>query len=377
MKTESKKLFTGIATLTGTIIGAGFLGIPYVVAKSGFLVGLLHMIVISLVMLTVNLMIGEITLATSAVHQLPGYASKYLGRKTKLIIFLASIFGLYAALIAYLIGEGESLSFIFSGTGNYSLLAGAVFWLVVAFISIRGIKRFKKIEPLGVFAVFVVTLIFGIISFNKINIENLKYIDYKFLFYPFGVVLFSFLGTSAVPEMRRVLMKNEKLMKKAIVIGSLVPLLVYTLFVIVVLGLYGQNVFEIATISLGRVVTLLGIFTMFTAFLALNLALQDTYRFDFELKSKTAWFLSTFLPLIVFILVKIFSLAGFVKILSLGGTISGGAMGIAMILIHEKLKSLRLRRQMERKPEFRINIHPVIKVLIAILFIVGVVYEFL
>jgi tyrosine-specific transport protein len=372
-----KKLFTGIATLTGTVIGAGFLGIPYVVAKSGFVFGLLHMVVISLIMLAVNLMIGEITLVTSAVHQLPGYASKYLGRKTKLIIFLASIFGLYAALIAYLMGEGESLSFIFSGTAKYSLLAGVIFWLAVAFISIKGIKRFKKIEPLAVFAVFVVTIILGIISFNKINFSNLAYINPKMFFYPFGVVLFSFLGTSSIPEMRRVLVKNEGLMKKAIIIGSLIPLVVYALFVIVVLGLYGQNVSEIATISLGKLVTLLGIFTMFTAFLALNLALQDTYRFDFELKSKTAWLLSTFLPLLAFVLIKIFNFAGFIKILSLGGTISGGAMGIAILLIHEKLKSLKLRRKMERKPEFRFNIYPAIKVLIAILFIVGIVYEFL
>ncbi|MEM4230823.1 MAG: aromatic amino acid transport family protein [Candidatus Pacearchaeota archaeon] len=376
MKTD-KKLFTGIATLTGTIIGAGFLGIPYVVAKSGFLFGLLHMILISLVMLIVNLMIGEICLATSAIHQLPGYASKYLGRKTKLIIFLASIFGLYSALIAYLLGEGESLSFIFSGTSDYNLLAGIIFWLAVAFISVKGIRRFKKIEPLGVIAVFVVTLVFGIFSFNKLDFRNLSYINYKMFFYPFGVVLFSFLGTSAIPEMRRVLMKNEKLMKKAIIIGSLIPLVVYTLFVIVVLGLYGEGVSEIATISLGKVVTLLGIFTMFTAFLALNLALQDTYRFDFELKSKTAWLLSTFLPLIAFIFIRIFNLASFVKILSLGGTISGGVMGITMIIIHEKLKSLRLRRKMERRPEFRVNVHPVLKVLMAILFIIGIVYEFL
>ena len=110
MKMRSR-LFIAIATLTGMIIGAGFLGIPYVVAKSGFITGLIHMCVLAGVMMLLNLMVGEITLSTRSIHQLPGYASKYLGRKTKSFIFIASIFGLYAAMTAYLLGEGESISF--------------------------------------------------------------------------------------------------------------------------------------------------------------------------------------------------------------------------------------------------------------------------
>ena len=35
------KLFSGIATMTGMVIGAGFLGMPYVIAQSGFLIGLI------------------------------------------------------------------------------------------------------------------------------------------------------------------------------------------------------------------------------------------------------------------------------------------------------------------------------------------------
>ena len=368
-----RKLFQAISTLTGTVIGAGFLGIPYVVARSGFLIGLGWMILISVMMLFINLMIGEIALSTKTIHQIPGYASKYLGRKTKIFIFIAAVFGLYAALIAYLLGEGESISFLFSGTINYALLSGIVFWLVVAMISFGGIKRFKKIEPLAVLAVFLVVIVLGVVSWNKIDVSNLAYNNPGYLFLPFGVILFAFLGTSAIPEMRRVLEKNEKLMKKAIIIGSLVPLFVYLLFTVVVLGLFGSEVSEIATISFGKTVTLLGMFTMFTAFLALNLALQDTFRFDFDFSQKKAWFFACFFPLIIFILIKIYNLAGFVKILSLGGAISGGLLGIAILLIHENVKNKKL----ERKPEFRLRFPLLIKIFFIILFLVGIVYEFL
>jgi len=367
------KLFVGISTLTGMVIGAGFLGIPYVVAKSGFLIGLIHMAVICAIMMIVNLIVGEIVLSTRNVHQLPGYASKYLGKKTKLFIFLASIIGFYAALTAYLLGEGESLSYIFTSTAQYSLWAGIGFWVVMALITFRGIRSFKKIEPLAVIAVFLVVLVLGIVSYNQIDFANLTYTNMNYLFLPFGVVLFAFLGVSSIPEMKRVLMKNEKLMKKAIIIGSLIPFVVYVLFVSVVLGLYGGGVAEVATISFGKIVTLLGIFTMFTAFLAISLALQDTFRFDFNFGFMKAWILTAVIPLLLFLAIKIYNLAGFVKVLSLGGAVSGGLLSIAILLIHEHLRDKKL----ERKPEFRIRLPMLVKILFMLLFVVGIIYEFI
>jgi len=35
---EKKNLFTAVSIIAGTCIGAGFLGIPYVASKAGFLV---------------------------------------------------------------------------------------------------------------------------------------------------------------------------------------------------------------------------------------------------------------------------------------------------------------------------------------------------
>jgi len=367
------KLFVAISALTGTTIGAGFLGIPYVVAKSGFLIGLIWMCLISIMMLLINLMIGEVALSTDTIHQIPGYASRYLGKRAKVFLFTASIIGLYAALIAYLVGEGESLSFLIFNSGNYALFLGLGFWFLVALISLKGIRSFKKIEPLMVIAVFLVILILGIISFHKINVANLSYNSPAFLFFPFGVILFAFLGYSSIPEMRRVLINNEKLMKKAIIIGSLIPLFVYILFTVVVLGIYGPGVEEIATISFGKIVSLLGIFTMFTAFLALSLALQDTYRFDFYLSLRKAWFLTVFVPVALFVPIRIFNLAGFVKILGLGGAISGGLISIAVLLIHEKLKG----QKKHRETEFKISLPLILKMLFIFIFFVGIAYQFL
>ena len=80
MNLKTKTFIAGLAILIGTAIGAGILGIPYVVAKSGFLIGLGYIILLGLIILLVNLYLGEIILRTKGKHQLGGYAKKYLGK---------------------------------------------------------------------------------------------------------------------------------------------------------------------------------------------------------------------------------------------------------------------------------------------------------
>jgi len=72
---DKKRNFLSAAfTLTGTIIGAGILGLPYVFAKAGFVIGLFWLIFLGLTLIFVKLCLGEIILRTKQTHQLPGYA---------------------------------------------------------------------------------------------------------------------------------------------------------------------------------------------------------------------------------------------------------------------------------------------------------------
>jgi len=77
-----KKFWATVFTLTGTVIGAGILGLPYVFAKSGFFVGLFWLIFLGIITIYFNLALGEVTLRTKGVHHLPGLAEKYLGNCT-------------------------------------------------------------------------------------------------------------------------------------------------------------------------------------------------------------------------------------------------------------------------------------------------------
>jgi len=365
------KFFPALATLVGTAIGAGFLGIPYVVGKSGFPIGVAYLISVMLFILLTKLYLGEVILRTKATHQLTGYAEKYLGRNAKLIMFFAMIFGIYSALLAYLMAEGQSLSYLAFGNFNYSLIFSLLFWFILANLTYQGLRALKKYERISMFIVLSLVALVVIFFAGKIQTSNLTYIGSE-LFTPFGVILFSFLAFSALPEVKRILSQQENLMKKVIIYGVAIPFAVYLIFMLVVVGVFGSSVSEIATLSLGRFFSLLGIMTMFTAFFSLSIAIRDMFRFDFKLGRFNGWLLCSIVPLVLFLAVYFFKLASFIAILSVAGIVSGGLTGILALLMNIKAKKLG-----NRKPEYKIPINWLIIALLSIIFIAAVVLEIL
>jgi len=374
MKKEVKKsALPAIATLTGTIIGAGILGIPYVFSKAGFIVGFIDLIILGVLILLVNLYLGEITLRTNGKHQLPGYAEKYLGKKGKILMLISSLIFLYGALIAYILGEGQVLSFVLLGTTNFSVLFAMIFFFIMLPIVYLGIRALEKGETFGLIAVSAIILIIFFVFIPKTNLINFSFVSSNPImwFMPYGVILFAFLALSALPEMREELQGQEKKMKKSIIIGSLIPILLYVLFIIAVYGFSGSNTPEIATIALGRLPSLLAIFTMFTAFCALGIALKELYIYDFKLKHDSAFALAFFPVFIISFFLMILNKLDFIKIISLIGSVAGGLAGILVLLMLKKAKE-----KSERKPEYSIPLNWPIIIILSIIFIAGIIYQF-
>ena len=87
-----KEFWGAVWTLISVIVGAGILGIPFVLYKSGFLTGLVVIILIGLVMLLINLYLGEIILRTKGRYHIGGLANIYLGKYGQYFVFAPDIF---------------------------------------------------------------------------------------------------------------------------------------------------------------------------------------------------------------------------------------------------------------------------------------------
>ncbi|MBU0459690.1 MAG: amino acid permease [Nanoarchaeota archaeon] len=373
------KLAMASFTLIGTIVGAGILGIPYVVAQAGFLYGFLLMIFLGVAFLFLNLFMGEVVLRTKEQHQLTGYAEKYLGKWGKRAMTFSMIVAIYGALTAYLIGEGATLYSIF-GAGS-PLLFTLIFFAICFFIIYRGIKATGKVEFILITLLFLVIFLIGILSFDKIEMSNLVDFNPAYIFLPYGVVLFALMGSPAIPELQEVLGKQKKLMKKAIIIGSLTPAVLYIVFTFFIVGIIGLDNFSllepnqrIATIALsiysqpllGLFANLLAVLAMFTSFLTLGLALVDMYRYDYGLSRKLSLLLTFSFPL----LIALFNFTTFITVLGLTGAIAGGLDGILVTLMFWKAKLLG-----DRKPEYVLGKHRIIGTIIIFMFAFGVLYQ--
>src|SRR3989344_2730809 len=180
--------YTAPALLIGTVVGAGFLGIPHIVASSGFLLGILHIAVIGSAVCLLMLYLAEIALRTKDHYQLPGYAKKYLGPVGKTLMLVATIGGIYAALVAYLIGQGQSLSFLFTELTQQSLPTILIVWLIFTCITHRR-KSVGKSECLGVAFMIILMLIIIALYTPRIQTTNLTSLSCKNALLPFGVIL--------------------------------------------------------------------------------------------------------------------------------------------------------------------------------------------
>jgi len=384
-----KEVFAAIATLIGCIIGAGVLGIPYVIAKAGLLSGLLNIVGIGLAVLVMHLYLGEVVLSTKDNHQLTGYAEKYLGKKGKLLMMFAMIFGIYGALIAYTLGEGVTLSAIFGGS---PILFSLIFFIIVSLIVFLGITALKESELLITSLMLITVIIISLLSFSKFDFSNLSLFNPAnnslfIMFSPYGVVLFAFLGTAAIPEMKEELVKNKKAMKKAIIIGTLIPLFIYLLFAFITVGVVGLEGFNslniderVATIALGRMVgplmvifgNLFAVFAMATSFIALGTALKEMYEYDYNLNKYLAFFLTISFPFLIFVVdAFIKDVTNFINALGIAGAISGGTTGILIILMFWKIKAAK------SKVVFNLIKSKAVGYLLIFLFSLGILFEVL
>lgn len=320
--------------ITGMTIGAGVLGVPYVVAQVGLKIGIAYIVGLGLIMLFLNLILGEIAVRTNETLQISGFAGKYLGRWAKFFLNIIIVLSSYGSLLAYIIGEGQSLSALFGGN---PIIWGVVFWGLASLAVWRGLQTIKSLEK--VLSFIVISIICGLSFYllKDFKLPNLFYSDVSKIFLPYGVILFALNGTSAVVEAHALLPRSQKHFRKALIIGSLIPVVIYALFALAVVGASGLNTTEIATIGLGasfgKGVLLLGnIFAalaMATGFVGTGIALKQTFVWDNKLNKVLAEFLVISVPILLFVA----GLRQFISILSATGGIFVGFEAVILIIV--------------------------------------------
>lgn len=363
------RFIKALAVFAGTIIGVGIFGLPYVASKTGFLIVVFYFILMSIIAIAIHLLFGRVASGTKGLYRLPGYAGEYLSGKWKAFSFLILVLGLTGALLAYLIVGGTFLNLFFAPYfGGNNLIYTLLFFSAGALLIFRGIKSISQIELALLFVFFGILLVFLIKAFPFININNFESVDFKFIAFPYGVVLFSLWGSALVPEIKEMLGGDAKTLKRVIISGVLLAAVTYLFFIFIILGASGANTSKEAISGLantlgGGVIRLgfiFGIITTFTSFLTLGLTLKKVFWYDLGLSKNLSWLIACFLPLILFF----FGFRQFIEVIGLTGAVAIGLEGLIIVFLYREF----LKKKFQKRMNFLFYLLPVF-------FILGAFFE--
>ncbi len=365
------KFIYSVAILSGTIIGAGIFALPYLTTQVGFFNMFLYLVVFGGVAILIHSFFGDLSKRTPDFLRLPGFAELHLGPWAKKVTLFSGFFGLMGAVLAYIILGGSFLYGLLSPIfGGEELIYTLVYFSIGAIFVYFGVKAIEKISLLGVFG-FVIALIFIFVKgWSSVEVGNItNYIGFdggvSDLFLPYGVVLFAFWGAALIPEMEELLSGQKKKLNKAIILGIALPLVLYTFFIVLVVGITGGGTTEESIIGLQETLTngvisaalLFGILVTFTSFIALALTLKKILWYDLKIPEKLSWAITMFIPLILF-------LCGIKSYINVIGTIGAVFLAIDAILI-------TIMYQKYKSKKHRFITYPLIFV-----FALGIVYQF-
>lgn len=371
----NKRFLHAITMLIGMIIGVGIFGVPYAIEKVGFILGFFYILIIGLILLLVNLLYSEIVLRTEGKHRLVGYAAIYLGKQGRKITSLAQILAFYGALIAYIIVGGQFLQIILLPIFGGSLLTyQTIFFICVSLAVLIGLRLVALVEFFMTLLLLVVVAIIFFAGLPYVWYPNLYVMNLKNIFFPYGVTLFALGGAAAIPAMRELLRGQEKKFKKAITIGTIIPVVITILFTFVVIGVSGEHTTPEAINGLagplGQIVIFLGAIFGFlaiaTSFLVLGLNLRDIFNLDYQFGRILSWLLACVVPFLIFL----WSRPTFIGVISFTGAVLGGLEGILITLIW-----LKARKIGQRVPEYSLRISNFIICLLIMIFVLGIIYK--
>ncbi|WP_217555015.1 aromatic amino acid transport family protein [Vibrio metschnikovii] len=239
------KLLGSSLIIAGTTIGAGMLALPLASAGLGFSTALVIMLGLWALMAFTALLMIEIHQYSSQDATLHTLAKEILGTKGKWIATFAMLFLFYSLCAAYIAGGGGQFTQRISEFTGFTISAPTgtlLFTVIVAAVVTIGTATVDKVNRL-LFAGKIIAMIM-VLTFLAPNVTE-SYL----LSMPLGqgliiasipVIFTSFGFHGSIPAIVNYLDGHTPSLRKAIVFGSAIPLIIYILWQLATLGVVSQ-----------------------------------------------------------------------------------------------------------------------------------------
>lgn len=344
-----------VGTLIGTVVGVGIFGLPQVFAQAGFMVGAIELLALTIMTVILTLMYAEIIAVTPGKHRFVTYISRNLGEFGKLIAGMVTTVSVIGALLAFTIIGGDFLSALTGGTLT-PLLASLVVWLLAGVLASGGLR---VVSRLVVWVVIILLVLYAVLMASALPAFQLEHLltistNPADALLPYGVILFSLGGLSAIPEMHDLLGSSKRRLRRAIILGYAVIFLLYLAFVVTVVGASGSLTSAEALQGLAPhigstmllVGAVLGLISVTSIFTVLGMETINLFRIDFGWSAHLAWLITFGVPLTLFLL----GAREFISVIGFVGSLLNATIGLLIVIAFERLKKTTSKKSFWRIP---------------------------
>lgn len=242
---NKSKVLGSTLIIAGTTIGAGMLALPLASAGIGFTTSLIIMIALWSLMAYTALLMVEVHQHAKQDATLHTLANQFLGRKGKWVASIAMMFLFYALCAAYIAGGGAQFAqriASFSGIEVSGTTSTVLFTLLVGAIVTVGTSTVDKVNRV-LFLVKIIAMVV-VLTFLAPNVTESYLlsmpVEQGLVIAAIPVIFTSFGFHGSIPAIVNYLDGHTPSLRKAIIIGSAIPLIVYVFWQIVTLGVVNQ-----------------------------------------------------------------------------------------------------------------------------------------
>ena len=223
--------------VAGTTIGAGMLALPLVSATTGFIPALGMMIIVWALAAWTGLLTAEVSKACPEDRTLHGMAGRIFGKPGQLINSAAMLMLFYSLCAAYISGGSGQLSAViqqFTGIELSHVAACVSVAMLVAIIVVVGAKGVDMVNRLlfiGMLVALSVVLSLLLPEVKQANLDTNHVVMGNGLLLATLPVLFTSFGYHVVvPSLVHYLDGSASHIRKTVLIGSTLPMVIYVLW---------------------------------------------------------------------------------------------------------------------------------------------------
>jgi len=288
-------VFGGSLLVAGTSIGGGMLALPVLTSLAGFLPSIVIYLLCWLFMASTGLLFLEISQWMKGDANIVSMAEKTLGKPGKYFAWIIYLFLFYCLTVAYIVGCGN----IVSELSPYHIsdwLGPLLFAILFAPFILISTNLASHLNIWLVSGLALSYFGFVFLGFHYVQPALIKSHDWSYSMKVLPIAFTSFAYQGIVPTLATFMHHDAKSIRRAILIGSFIPLIAYIIWEWLILGIIpleganglretlqqGKNaVYPLKYFLYNESVYLLGqafaFFALVTSFLGVTLGLRDFF----------------------------------------------------------------------------------------------------